>query len=81
MLRCIPDRATLPRVSNKTEEAAAMSFDKALVKYPDGRSTTLTPAEFYAIPLADRINLLTSKCLKFEKGNQPISPLDALRKP
>ena len=58
-----------------------MSFDRALVTYPDGRSTTLTPAEFYAIPLADRINLLTTKCLKFEKGNQPISPLDALKKP
>ena len=58
-----------------------MGFDKALVTYPDGRSAALTPAEFYAIPLADRINLLTSKRLKFEKGNQPISPFDALKKP
>ena len=57
-----------------------MNFDRALVKYPDGRSATLTPAEFYAIPLADRINLLTNKCLKFEKNNQPIAPYDALRK-
>jgi len=57
-----------------------MSFDRALVTYPDGRAATLTPAEFYAIPLADRIELLTSKCLKFEKDNQPIAPYDALKK-
>jgi hypothetical protein len=57
-----------------------MSFDRALVTYPDGRSATLTPADFYAIPLADRINLLTAKCLTFEKDNQRISPLDALKK-
>jgi hypothetical protein len=57
-----------------------MSFDRAMVTYPDGRLTTLTPGEFYAIPLADRIQLLTSKCLKFEKDNQPISPYEALKK-
>ena len=57
-----------------------MSFDVALVTYPDGRLATLTPAEFYAIPLAERINLLTSKCLKFEKDKQPIAPYDALKK-
>jgi hypothetical protein len=57
-----------------------MSFDRAFVTYPDGRSATLTPEEFYAIPLGDRITLLTSKCLKFEKDNQPISPYDALKK-
>jgi hypothetical protein len=57
-----------------------MSFDRAFVTYPDGRSATLTPQEFYAIPLGDRITLLTSKCLKFEKDNQPISPYDALKK-
>jgi len=57
-----------------------MSFDRAMVTYPDGRLATLTPAEFYAIPLADRIHLLTSKCLKFEKDNQPIAPYEALKK-
>jgi hypothetical protein len=58
----------------------AMGFDLAVVTYPDGRSATLTPAEFYAIPLGDRITLLTSKCLKFEKDKQPVSPYDALKK-
>lgn len=57
-----------------------MSFDRALITYPDGRSATLTEPEFYALPLADRITLLTTKCLKFEKDKKPISPLDALKK-
>jgi len=57
-----------------------MNFDRALVTYPDGRSASITPDEFYAIPLAERIQLLTTKCLKFEKDNQPIAPFDALRK-
>jgi hypothetical protein len=57
-----------------------MNFDRALVTYPDGRLATLTPAEFYAIPLAERIQLLTTRCLKFEKDNLPIAPFDALRK-
>jgi len=39
-----------------------------------------TPAEFYAIPLGERIELLTSSRIKFEKDNQVMSPLDALRK-
>jgi hypothetical protein len=57
-----------------------MNFDRAMVTYPDGRLAILTPAEFYAIPLADRIHLLTNKCLKFEKDHQPISPYEALKK-
>ena len=40
----------------------------------------LPPADFYALPLGERIELLTSSRIKFEKDKQPISPLDALRK-
>ncbi|HEX6095399.1 MAG TPA: hypothetical protein VF432_03660 [Thermoanaerobaculia bacterium] len=57
-----------------------MNFDVATINYPDGRVAKLPPAEFYAIPLGERIELLTSSRIKFEKNNQPISPLDALRK-
>lgn len=57
-----------------------MNFDVATISFPDGRVAKLPPAEFYAIPLGERIELLTSKRIKFEKGNQPISPLEALRK-
>jgi hypothetical protein len=57
-----------------------MNFDRVLVTYPDGRSSELKPDEFYSIPLGERINLLTSKCLKFEKDQKQISPFDALKK-
>lgn len=56
-----------------------MNFDVATINYPDGRVARLPPAEFYAIPLGERITLLTSSCIKFEKNNQIISPLDALK--
>jgi hypothetical protein len=57
-----------------------MNFDVATISYPDGRVAKLPPGDFYAIPLGERIELLTSSRIKFEKGNQPMSPLDALRK-
>lgn len=57
-----------------------MNFDIATITYPDGRVAKLPPPEFYALPLGERIELLTSSRIKFEKNNQPMSPLDALRK-
>jgi len=57
-----------------------MNFDRVLVTYPDGRLAELKPDDFYTIPLGERINLLTSKCLKFEKDQKQISPFDALKK-
>jgi hypothetical protein len=57
-----------------------MNFDLATISYPDGRVAKLPPADFYAIPLGERIELLTSSRIKFERNNQPISPLDALKK-
>ncbi len=57
-----------------------MNFDRATISYPDGRIAQLTPAEFYALPLGERIQLLTGGRMKFEKDRQPISPMDALKK-
>ena len=57
-----------------------MNFNRATINYPDGRVAQLTPAEFYAIPLGERIELLTSGRMKFERDKQPISPLEALKK-
>jgi hypothetical protein len=57
-----------------------MNFDWATIHYPDGRIAKVTPSEFYAIPLGERIELLTARRMKFEKDQQPISPLDALKK-
>jgi hypothetical protein len=57
-----------------------MNFDRATISYPDGRIAQLTPAEFYALPLGERIELLTGGRMKFEKDNRAVSPLEALRK-
>jgi len=57
-----------------------MNFHWAMINYPDGRVARLPPNEFYSIPLGERIELLTSSRIKFERDNQLISPLDALRK-
>jgi hypothetical protein len=57
-----------------------MNFDQVTISYPDGRVAVLTPPEFYAIPLGERIELLTGRRMKFVKDRQFISPLDALRK-
>jgi hypothetical protein len=57
-----------------------MNFDRATISYPDGRIAQLTPAEFYALPLGERIELLTGGRMKFEKNKLPISPLEALKK-
>lgn len=57
-----------------------MNFDRATISYPDGRVAHLTPAEFYALPLGERIELLTGGRMKFQKDNQPVSALQALKK-
>jgi hypothetical protein len=57
-----------------------MNFDRAIVTFPDGRVQQLTPQEFYAIPLGERIELLTAGRIRFERDHKIISPLDALRK-
>ena len=57
-----------------------MNFDLATITYPDGRVAKLTPPEFYAIPLGERIQLLTASRIKFEKDKLPMSPLLALKK-
>ena len=57
-----------------------MNFDRANVTYPDGRVVSLTPPEFYAIPLGSRIELLTGGRIKFERNNELISPMEALKK-
>ena len=57
-----------------------MNFDWATISYPDGRVAKVTPTDFYAIPLGERIELLTASRIRFERDNKPVSPLDALRK-
>jgi hypothetical protein len=58
-----------------------MNFDKAIILTPDGREKLVSPSEFLAIPLGERIELLTASKIKFYRGGQIISPLDAVRRP
>jgi hypothetical protein len=57
-----------------------MNFDRAIINFPDGRVKELTSAEFYAIPLGERIELLTGGRIRFERDRKTISPLEALKK-
>ena len=58
-----------------------MNFDKAIIVTPDGREKPLSPTEFLAIPLGERIELLTASKIKFFRNGQPISPIEAVRRP
>ena len=58
-----------------------MNFDKAAIVAPDGREKLLTPAEFLAIPLGERIELMTGSKIRFYRGGEVISPLEAVRRP
>jgi hypothetical protein len=57
-----------------------MNFDTAIVTAPDGTLRRLTQAEFLSIPLGERIEMMVASRIKFEKDNQAISPLDAMKK-
>jgi hypothetical protein len=57
-----------------------MNFDFALVKMPDGVEQKLTVTEFMAVPLGDRIQLMTGSKIKFYRDGAQISPLDAVRR-
>jgi len=57
-----------------------MNFDTAVVTSLDGSVRRLTPPEFFAIPLGERIELMVASRIKFEKDRQVISPLDAMKK-
>ena len=57
-----------------------MNFDTAIITAPDGTVRRLDQAAFLAIPLGERIEMMVARRIKFEKDNQVISPLDAMKK-
>lgn len=57
-----------------------MNFDLAIVHYPDGKVVRVSQSDFYAIPLSDRIQLLTGGRIKFERNHQVITAMEALKK-
>jgi hypothetical protein len=60
--------------------SSSMNFDKALVRMSDGAERWLNPDEFLAIPLGERIQLMTASRIKFYREGQLISPLEAVRR-
>jgi hypothetical protein len=57
-----------------------MNFEIAVVKMPDGSERKLTVTEFVALPLGERIQLMTGSKIKFYKGGQLMSPVEAIRR-
>lgn len=58
-----------------------MNFDKAVIRMPDGSENALSVAEFLALPLGERIDLMTASRIKFFRAGEQISPLEAVRRP
>ncbi len=57
-----------------------MAFDAVLVMRDTGAEETLTKDQFYAIPLLERMSLLSKNKLKFFEAGKVISAADALKK-
>ena len=57
-----------------------MNFDKAIVSFPNGDVRRLDPPEFFALLLGERIELMVASRIRFEKNNQLISPIEAMKK-
>lgn len=58
----------------------SLNFDEVVISR-NGKDESMTPDEFMAIPLGDRVKLLTTSRTVFLMEGQRISPLDALRRP
>ncbi len=54
-------------------------FDEVRVQNSQAQWDTLTPSEFLKIPLADRIQLIVARKLRFLSAGVEISPVEALK--
>ena len=54
-------------------------FDEVRVERSPQDWATLTPAQFHNIPLAERIQLIVSRKLRFLSAGVEISPVEALK--
>ena len=58
---------------------AEEKFDKVILEKPGESPRQMTPEEFRAIPLSDRVSLLVQGSFKFFKDGQPVSALEAMK--
>lgn len=61
-----------------TRESSPHPFDTAVLEQPTGATQRMTPEEFEALPLDQRIKALIGKKLKFYKGGTEINSKEAL---
>ncbi len=54
-------------------------FDKVVLEIPGEPAKELTPGQFRAFPIAQRVDLLVKGCFKFYKNGVVLTPLEALR--
>jgi hypothetical protein len=57
-----------------------MAFETVLIERGNGAEETLTKDQFYAIPLLERMSLLSNSKLKFFEAGKPISAVEALKR-
>ena len=57
-----------------------MAFETVLVQRDNGAEEKLTKEQFYAIPLLERMGLLSNSKLKFFEAGKLISAAEALKK-
>ncbi len=54
-------------------------FDKVMMEIPGEETKELSPAEFKALPIAKRVDLLVKGYFKFFKDGKPIPAMEALK--
>lgn len=58
---------------------AEEKFDKVVLEVPGEPAKEMTPEQFRAFPIAQRVDLLIKGYFKFYKNGAALSPLEALR--
>lgn len=61
-----------------SEPPAAFPFDRVVVADPPGPSRDLSPSEFFALPLAQRIQYVVQQKAAFFAGDQKVDSKHAL---
>ena len=59
--------------------ADAIRFDEVRVQSASAIWTTLTPVQFFKLPLVERIQLIASRKVQFRLKGSEVSPLEALK--
>ena len=56
-----------------------MGFDEAVIEQPGGAVQRLTYAEFFKLPLGQRVKMLCDLKIRFFKAGRPVPAAEAMR--